>query len=775
MSDSDLNYYASRKDQFQWQEGEYTVTRTSTWSGPGCHNGCGVVYYTKDNKLVKVEGDPNNPFNQGRLCMRCLAMPEAVNHDSRLKYPVKRVGKRGENKWERVSWDQAYNIIEEKVRGIWKDYGAESIVSMIGTGRNNCWQIPYLSYAAFGSPNFCLGFLSGDSCFMPRAAEMAVTNGDFLIADCSQQFEDRYNNPQWKAPEVILIWGNNTIVSNADGFFGHWVVELMRKGSKLIVVDPALTWLASKADYWLQIRPGTDAALGMAMLDVIIKEELYDKEFVEKWTFGFEKLAERVAQWPPEKVAEITWIPKDTIVAAARMYANAKPAAVQWGLAVDQSILGISTAQTINALWSITGNVDIPGGNIVIRNAFDQVVAYNYGLHGTLSEEMIAKRLGSTDYPMKAASGFSSTAHGDSVLKAIESGKPYPVRMLWLTSTNPIANMAAEAPRVYSAIRSVDFVVVADLFMTPTAVAFADVVLPCAMSCERDTQRVWWTPMRTMTKVSQHEDCKTDDEIVTDLGKRLKPENFPWDDDRGWSNHIFKHECTGIDIDFETLEKKVYVYPPFDYKKHEKGLLRFDGEPGFNTATGKIELYNTYFEGWGYDPLPWYQEPPESPYSTPELFKEYPLVLTTGARSFEFFHSEHRQLKTMREFHPDPLVEINNEKAAELGIQDGDWVWIENMRGRCKQKAKLTVYLHPKVVRAEHGWWFPEKEGAEPSLFGVFDSNINNLTQQMKNGPTGYGAPYKNQICKLYKVTEENSQDMPSKVVTQKGGFGYVK
>ncbi|MBP1765484.1 MAG: Acetylene hydratase, partial [Firmicutes bacterium] len=152
---------------------------------------------------------------------------------------------------------------------------------------------------------------------------------------------------------------------------------------------------------------------------------------------------------------------------------------------------------------------------------------------------------------------------------------------------------------------------------------------------------------------------------------------------------------------------------------------------------------------------------------------EYPLILTSGARSWEFFHSEHRQQPTMRLFHPDPLVTIHPDKAKELGIQDGDWVWLESKRGRCKQKAKLAITLDPKVVSAEHGWWFPEKPGAEPSLFGVFDSNINNLTAQCQNGETGYGAPNKGLLCKIYKVTEENSKIMPSVQVTQMGGFGY--
>ncbi|MDR1015841.1 MAG: molybdopterin-dependent oxidoreductase, partial [Coriobacteriales bacterium] len=440
-------------------------------------------------------------------------------------------------------------------------------------------------------------------------------------------------------------------------------------------------------------------------------------------------------------------------------------------LPIDQQVNGIQAAQAVNALWAITGNTDVPGGNIVIRNAFDQNVSYNYGFH-LLPDEVRTERLGS-EFPLLSKAGFSASAHADSVLQAIETAEPYPVRMVWMSSTNPIANMAADAPRVYKALRSVDFVVVNDLYLTPTAVAFADVFLPAAMSCERDSQRCWWTPARSMKKVTEFADVRSDENIVTDLGRRLHPENFPWTDEVGWNTNIIQTEMPGLPVSsLPEMQEKVYLYPEFNYRKHEKGLLRPDGQPGFNTPSGRVELYNTIFMLWGYDPLPYFEEPSCSPYSAPELYKEYPFVLTTGARSYEFFHSEHRQLETMREFHPWPLFEMHPDAADALGLADGDWCWIENQRGRCRQRLKANPTLDARVVRAEHGWWFPELEGAEPVLFGVFDSNINNLTPQCENGPTGFGAPYKNQLCTVYRCTPENSGDMPGTVVTRQGGFG---
>ena len=320
------------KTDWQWQEGEYTVTRTNMWTAPGCHNGCSVLYYTKDGKVEKIEGDPLSPYNQGRLCMRCLDVVETFYHPDRLKYPLRRVGERGENKWERITWDEAYDDIVEHVHQIWEEYGPESILSIQGTGRNICWQTPYLSYAGFGSPNFTLGFLSGDACYLPRTTIGHCFMGDFFVADCSQHLEKRYADPEYVYPEYMLIVGNQVLTSNGDGFFGHWVIDVMKQGgTKLIVLDPSCTWLASKAEVWLPVRPGTDAAVVISMLGVMIEEDLYDHDFVEKWCYGFEELAERCKEYPVEKAAEIAGVDAEDIRKDARLFAKGNPSTIQWG------------------------------------------------------------------------------------------------------------------------------------------------------------------------------------------------------------------------------------------------------------------------------------------------------------------------------------------------------------------------------------------------------------------------------------------------------------
>lgn len=769
--------------KLHWKEGDLTATRTTMWSGPGCHEGCQVIFYTDDDgKLVKVEGDPNSPFNQGRLCMRCLELPELVNHESRLKYPMKRVGERGEDKWERISWDEAYDIICEHVREYQEKDGPESIISMIGTGRNVSQVIAHNQYANFGGPDLTLCFLSGDSCMLPRTALCYVVMGNQWVADMSQFRETRYEaDEDWVCPECIVLWGTNPVVCNSDAFLGHWIVEAMKRGSELVSIDPQLTWIGSKAKYWLRLRPGTDAALALGMLNVIINEDLYDHEFVEKWCFGFEDLKERVQEYTPEKVAEICWIDKDLLIEASRFYSKAHPSCIQWGLAVDMSKIGTQTALGIACLAGVTGNIDNPGGNILIDQAGGLEFGYNSGIE-YLKEGMVEKRLGNSKYNLKKY-GFTASSQSDCILEACETGKdengnPRPVNMLWIQSSNPITNMGQDAPRIYRAMKNVPFICVVDMFKTPFATACADLILPCAMSNERDCVRVWFDPIRSLTKCSSYYEAKEDEQIMIDLGHRLSPELWPeWvQTPRDYMNWRMQTAPACRYDSMEELEEAGgWHYHPFRYYKHEKGLLRPDGQPGFNTVTGLYELSVTLFDAWGDDPLPFYEEPPTSPYRTPELSEEYPLVLTTGKRSFEFFHSEWRQADTTsRELHPVPYFDIHPDTAAKYGVHEGEWTWIENQMGKCRQVARFDATLDPRVISTEHGWWFPEKKAAEPELFGVFDCNPNNLIPMCENGKSGYGAPIKCGIAKVYPCTVENSkpEDQPTYQVT--AGSGYT-
>ena len=783
---------AYHEGEFQWEEDGYTVTRTYQYSPPGCHDSCGVLLYVKNGKLERVEGDPLDPVANGKLCMRCLDLVEAVNHPDRVKYPMKRAGERGENKWERISWEEAYDIIVKKTNEIKEKYGSESIINVHGTGRNINWQSPFFGNAALQTPNTSTFGFSAFSCYMPRICGSMAPLGDFPIVDASEGHADRYNNPEWRPPEVLVVWGNEPLASNADGYLGHWLNICVQLGSKIISIDPRLTWWGARAEYWLQLRPGTDAALAQAWMHVIINEDLYDHEFVEYWCAGFEELAESVRDTTPEWAAEICDLDADDIAASARLFAAGNNSAIQWGLAMDQQMSTMSICLAVCDLLAITGNIDVPGGNILVRNAFEINAGYATGEEFVPEKAMKGRLFASVTWEPKSAD-IVAAADSDALLYALEKDEPYPMKMMWIQSSNTLSCPGMDAPRTYEAMKKLEFVVNCDPFITPTSVAFADILLPVSMSPERNSARTWWTPARSMSKVCSYYEAKSDEEIMVELGARLNPEAFPWKTDIEMLNW-YLHDGTGSfsassDVaqetggaftgatqftkSFEELERQGgYEYWDWDatYKKYEKGMLRPDGSLGFQTPTGRVELAPIAYKMWNLNPLPFHEEPPEGPVSTPELMEEYPIIITTGGRSFEFFHSEHRQLETMRELHPQPKVLINPETAAKYGIADGAWMWIENEGARYKQIAKYFVGVKPGTIAAEHAWWFPETEGAAPNLFGTFDSNPNNLTRPFVAGQGGIGCPIKSGICKIYPYEAGDIESTPQ--VVEGGGFG---
>lgn len=803
----------------------YKIVRTTSWSaGPGCHGTCGVLAHVRDGKLIKVEGDPDHPWNQGRLCARCLAMTQYVYHPDRLTKPLKRVGKRGEAKWQEISWDEAYDFIEEKMNTIREKYGPESVVFAMGTGRDIGPWITMLAYA-YGSPNVMFS-MSGNACYSPRVAAVETVLGDYCVPDASQWLPKRYDDPRYKVPECIIIWGYNIPNTCPDNIFGHWFIDLMKKGTKIICIDPRLSWFASRSKKWLRLRCGTDGALAMGFLHVIINENLFDRSFVEKWTNAahliridtgkllranelvkdesqenfiawdsknnkpvvwdsnevkykysnvlpaldgrfevnhidgnkvlchttWNAFCDEVNQYPLDRVEEITTVPAKDIADAARFFAKSKPASIQWGLPIDSTPGITPTAQAITALWCITGNLDVPGGNIIARHAFGAVAYALPGAEGVIklkSKEIDKKRIGADTYgPFNKFIWRSQT---DKVLDQIYSDEPYPIKGMWIQAANIIAGISFQPKKWREAFNKLDFIAVVDTFMTPTT-QLADIVLPAASFLEKESVRSWWIPLQTINKAITVEDCKPDVEINFELAKRFDPD-FQWDTIHDLFDDIIKPSG----MTFKELQEKGWAFPPeghpsAPYYRHEKGLLRKDRKPGFNTPSGMIELYSVLREEWGLEPIAHYEEPPFTPISRPDLAKEYPLILSTGRRSFAFFNAEHRMIPWLRQIDPDPTVEINPKTARSLGISNGEWVWVENWLGKQKFKAKVTLIVPPEMVMAAHGWWFPEEDGAEPSLFGVWKSNINQLIPMGCQGKDGLGAPLKNLLCKVYKT-----------------------
>jgi len=659
-----------------------------------CHGGCGVWVHVKDGRVIRIEGDPQSPISRGTLCPKGIASVQLAYHPNRLHYPLKRKGARGEGRWERISWDEAYDILTSKMKEYKKQYGAESIVLGYGTGRDNEAFI-YRFANLLGTPNV---LTAGHMCYGPRVATSTITCGNLIVCD--------YEG----GPGCVMVWGNNAIVSNPDEYKGVYLSDALARGAKLIVVDPRFTKLADRSDLWLQIRPGTDVALALGMAHVIIEEELYDKEFVENWVYGWPEFVERVREYSLKKVSEITWITEEKIREAARLFAKTKPACIQWGVAIEQTINSADNNRALMALAAITGNIDIPGG-MVFYVPPPTMNAGQFGLHRMLPPEQRKKRLGGEVFKLADAFAILNPRF---VWDAILCGKPYPVKMVFLISSNPVITRA-NASMVHEALSKVDFLAVSDFFLTPTA-ELADLVLPAATWLEMDyVGEIWKRHGYALArqKVIQVGECKSDHEMLNELGNRMGQREYWWPSLHDALNAIL--EPSGLK--FEEFARIGYLRGKMEYRKYLK--------KGFSTPTGKVELYSTRMKEWGYDPLPRFREPPESPVSRPDLLKDYPYILITGMRPTAFFHSEHRQIPWLRELLPEPYVEIHPETAKKEGIEEGDWVVIESSRGQCLQKARLTLGIDPRVIGAQHAWWFPEKDGPGQ---GWRDSNINLLT-----------------------------------------------
>jgi anaerobic selenocysteine-containing dehydrogenase len=684
-----------------------------------CNQGCDARVHVKDGSVVLVEGDPSSPVTKGTLCAKGLASKGILYHPDRLLYPMRRVGKRGEGKWERISWDEAYDAVVTNLNSIEQKYGPDSI--LLATGTNRGW-VGYFTRFANAYGKQCMG-PGIAQCWFPRMSAQILTFGATPI-----------ENPYYEGSRCLLVWGcNPTSTWPAKGVN---LMDARSRGAKMIVVDPLLCEAASKADLWLQLRPGTDAALALGMLHVIINERLYDKEFVDRWCFGFDEFKKRVEEFPPERVAQITWVPKELIIEAARLYAVTKPASITECLSIDQNADTISTTRSLSALAAITGNIDVPGGNVITMPKTLHGRKEESGI-GYLTKEHHEKRLGAKEYPLLAGEACvmsSPSAHNRTVWQAVLTGRPYPIRAIYCHGNNML-QAYANTTMVKEALMSLDFFVVADLFMTDTA-RLADILLPCASWMERGGvalhDQTSFNGFHLQQKIAEVGECRTDITVLNELAAKLGfgARMFPSDE----AYFDFLLQPSGIT--YEEFKRKGLISFPDTFKKYEAN--------GFNTPSRKVQLYDPRLEELGFDPLPAYIEPTESPVSTPELARDYPLIITTGGRVPVFRHSELRNIPVLREIVPDLLVSINPRTAVELGLQDGDAVLVESLRGRMEAKASLTEGIDPGVVQVPSHW---------PG-----ENNVNYLMDNEACAPMIGSIQLRCQLCRVQKKGQKQAE-----------------
>ncbi|MBI5603348.1 MAG: molybdopterin-dependent oxidoreductase [Deltaproteobacteria bacterium] len=651
------------------------------------HGGCGLLVEVREGRIIKIKGDQESPISSGYICSKALASAERTVHPDRLTTPLLRQGPRGEGHFKPLSWDEALKIIATRLNRIRQDHGPQAVVFAQGAPKGLEHFVLIRLANVFGSPNVC-----GPQhvCHMPREIAGMMTLGFFPV-------------PDYEAPtSLILNWGSNLLKTNEEGVISLNLLKSIKRGADLIVVDPRRTHLASIAQTHHQIKPGSDLALALGLMHIIIQEGLYDPEFVDQWTVGFRELQEQVKGFTPERVADLTWLTPEEIRQTAWTYATSRPALIQWGNALEHTVNSFQTCRALLCLMALTGNLDIPGGNIM--PAMPPVARLADFVKADLLPGKARKMLSRA---FNLAPNFM-VVPPPMVIRAILTGNPYPVKAMVAQVTNPLITNS-DARQTYEALMRLDLLVVSEIFMTPTA-ALADIILPAATGFEFDDIGHYglaqgWIASRPKI-VDPPGECWPDIKILNELGKAL-----------GHGEHFWEETPQILD---EVLKPSGLTYDQFK----EVGVLKGKGrykkyeDQGFKTPSKKVELYSEPLKNWGFDPLPTLSK-------LTEVSLEYPFWATSRKNPY-FFHSAYRQIASLRSKYPQPRIEIHPQAAKILGLTEDDWAFIITVKGKIEQQVHLTEDIDPRVVFLDYGWWFPEKK--IETLFDWDRSNLNILT-----------------------------------------------
>ncbi len=655
--------------------------------GPGL--GCGIYAYVRNGRFTKVEGMPESPLNRGLICAKAHAAPQWVYSPDRLKHPLKRVGERGEGRFQPITWDQALDLIAEKLIEQKKKYGPESL-AILSPARRSYSDYLQRFLIAHGSPNY------GHSgiCAMQKTFAFTYTLGAAPAPDVERS-------------NLILIWGKQPVYSGSTRGNLRQILDAKERGAKIISIKPTMEPDVAISDLWIPIRPGTDAALALAMLHIIIGEKLYDASFVSQWTYGFEKLADHIKAYTPAWAAPITGLPPDQITDLARTYASAKPACIDHGNGLEHAPACNNAVRAIAILMAITGNLDKPGGDLFFGGG-GRLSPRSVHLRERYTPEWVDKLVG-PEFPKAFQPWIEGTSSAyyrifDSVL----TEKPYPIRAIIAPGTQPTVSTRG-AKNVVEALKKVGFYAVIDVMRTAD-IDYADVVIPVATMYETDHPFEFggnWIMARNKV-IEPLGDYRSDYEFWIDLGVRMGYGGDFWN---GSLDECLKDQLAPLNLTMEELRRNptgiVLPSAPRQYEKYarifSRPSTRFSREPYL--PQGKVAIYNTTLEKHGFNPLPEWVEPPESSTGTPDLVKKYPLILSDFHTSKVYNAGWLRNVPALREVMPYPSLQMHPDTAADRGIEDGDWVLVESPHGSMKLKAQVNIGIRPDTVMALHGWW----------------------------------------------------------------------
>lgn len=690
----------------------------------------GVTVTVENGKIVGMEGDKEHPVSKGYMCAKGVNSWQVIYHPDRIKQPMLKTA----SGWKGISWEDALDTAAERLGEVKQKYGPLSFAAAtIGP-----WMYSgpeYLFTCAMGSPNTMHNL---DLCQGPAMISDWMTAGSVILTN--------YHAPQefLNAKGIMLV---GTDLANSTSGGGHWQDILIAKknGAKLIVVDPRRCESAKHADVWLQIRPGSDGALGLGLLNVIINEELYDKDFVDNYTVGFDQLRKHIQQYTPEKMAEITWLSKEQIVETARLIGSSRPFTYRTNNGMTQQTNSTQASRAFTILLAIMGGIDVPGGNLIPSNS-----GLNMGnmvlKDAALPREVQEQRLGAKSFPLwSSPDGWPlPSAHIPTVLNAAITGEPYPIKSMMFRWADPVVSYP-DTRKVIEAFKKLDFMMVLGYTPSPTT-EFADLILPLKHVLEHNhcVVRDDGDYITAMPKVvDPPEGCLHDMEILYRLSEKMVKKGYMEKNLIPWKNEdeYIEAEFSQAGMSFREVCEKGTITREHEYKKYTK--------KGFRTPSGKIEIYSSLLEKYGYDPLPTFSEPAETPLTMPKLATEYPLLLIISRNKY-YYGTRSADEKWLRSRIPYPELMIHPDAAKGRGIKQGDKVTVETPRGSFQHVAVVTEDTHPQVVSATFGWWLPESKSRDR---GALEVNV--------NATLSYDPPYdpvvginsvQNLMCQVRKV-----------------------
>ncbi len=715
-----------------------------------CSAGCWVIVgYDDDGKIASVRADDTSYF--GAICKVGECSPDIVYSKDRLLHPMKRKGPKGTYEFEQVTWDEAYETIVARLRETKDRWGPEAAAVYTGSGGFELAFCDLMTPAGvrvssassvlfpFGSPN-TLGV--GALCYVAFAMIAPhVTIGSMYI----DMFSDIEN------ADLVVVWGKNPAAHCPPHDFRS-IEAAYRRGARIVVIDPRKTAVAKYPNAeWIPIRPGTDGALALGLCNVLVEEELYDEAFAKDWTLGFDRFADYIWHFRPEVEEQITGVAANTVRWLARTMVAAKGAAPVMYSGLEYSDGSVQAIRAIIVLWALAGKLDVPGGWCfrMPQNRFP------INRRRLVANPDVRKAAGYNSFPLYTK--YRGELHASVLPEAVLKGRPYPIRSLISLGASIICSWP-QSSIWRDTLAGLDFLVCVDRQLTADA-AYADILLPAVTYFEMQSYMVYGSIFRIRERVIEPVgEARSDLLILAELARRL-----------GYG-HLYPQ--TEEEILQRALEGSGYtpaevraaggmVQIPaamMQYRKWQKGLLRTDGQPGFETHSGKVEIASTILEEYGYEPLPVYVEPGEGPISQPDLTARFPLVFNSGARSNVDLHALHQSIPALLEERPVPTVTINTRDAKERGIDNGDAVDIKTERGEVRMHAMVTDDIVRGAVEAS------AMGGGALGPDAWRRACVNDLTDLKRFDPISGFPVYKALLCDVVKAPDGSA------VIMEPGG-----